>query len=481
MAQWVMDWHLAEDKASLCLRVGPNGGARGKPLAARADAMDVDSADEGEESGTGFGEGVSKEREELDDGLGEKLKVAQELAQAQRPSPSSALPILEDADSAASPSIASLANASANEVTVRPSTVQPGAVSSVDRSAVEEVLEMMDAQRTDEQREVDADPLRLTVKSQQEDEGDRGTDPAGLEEALDGSDDVEMVDVSKPPVTDASGMPAVVQTGVDLGRKYGEFPPPELPDGDIKPLPLPTNQSDHLGGVTPSPAPIPAIGLPLVDIKGLRPGAADPTLSMAPLLRQEVGYEAKTVSARLILQKADARSLIFPLSQILAIMPPVAPSAPTPALTTPSALPTTLAETSTTVPTSTPSTETSNLPTYTPHSPELSSLVLSDLFGDIALYTMPTPLTESQILAGRVDRRIDDATTSGGKLAHTSRLLDVKPVLVSTLQPSKRRRDEWEDLSDLWGVEETRDLMDFKTDPVPSGTSACFLFIFRWV
>lgn len=252
MAQWVMDWHLAEDKASLCLRVGPNGGARGKPLAARADAMDVDSADEGEESGTGFGEGVSKEREELDDGLGEKLKVAQELAQAQRPSPSSALPILEDADSAASPSIASLANASANEVTVRPSTVQPGAVSSVDRSAVEEVLEMMDAQRTDEQREVDADPLRLTVKSQQEDEGDRGTDPAGLAEALDGSDDVEMVDVSKPPVTDASGMPAVVQTGVDLGRKYGEFPPPELPDGDIKPLPLPTNQSDHLGGVTPS-------------------------------------------------------------------------------------------------------------------------------------------------------------------------------------------------------------------------------------
>lgn len=107
--------------------------------------------------------------------------------------------------------------------------------------------------------------------------------------------------------------------------------------------------------------------------------------------------------------------------------------------------------------------------------PELSALALTELFGDITPYVPATPLSPSHHAAGKIDRRIDDATASGGKLAHTSRLMDIRPVLVSTLNPGrKRKNDRWDDLSDLWGGgDELRDLGEMKGEVYSSGTREC--------
>ena len=106
--------------------------------------------------------------------------------------------------------------------------------------------------------------------------------------------------------------------------------------------------------------------------------------------------------------------------------------------------------------------------------PELSALALQELFGDIAPYVPPTPLSPSLHAQGKIDRRIDDATASGGKLAHTSRLMDIRPVLVSTLNPGRKRKGErWDDLSDLWGgSEDLRDLAEMKGEVYSSGIRA---------
>jgi hypothetical protein len=466
IAQWVMDWHAAEDKTELCVRVG-----KGRRKA-RADEMDVDGAMEGIEGAeSGFGEGVSNEREEMDDGLESKLKDAKDHPKTLSPSS------LLSRNDLSEPLLAISASTSANDTTIRP-LAGSESITFEEKSAVEEALAMFDVQKTDEQREAEDDPLNLAASAVKDEKGGGGGE-GGKMDVDTAIEEVEMVDVSRPPKTDSSGMPAVVETGMDLSRRFGEFPPPEMPAEDIKPA-LPIPFTTDFSNPTPSPAapfgstPLSSSSAP--DVKaGLRAGAADPTLSSARLGRQtEVGYESKTVAARAALQESTAMTLTFPLNDILATLPP--PFAASNAIdATPASTSSSLPSTSNSAqPQANPSINTS------PFSPELSSLVLSDLFGDIALYTMPIPLSESQILSGRVDRRIDDATTSGGKLAHTSRLLDIRPVLVSTLQPSKRKRaDDWEDLSDLWGVEETRDLMDLKTDPVPSGTGQFFFLASR--
>jgi len=106
--------------------------------------------------------------------------------------------------------------------------------------------------------------------------------------------------------------------------------------------------------------------------------------------------------------------------------------------------------------------------------PELSALALQELFGDITPYVPPTPLSPSHHAQGKIDRRIDDATASGGKLAHTSRLMDIRPVLVSTLNPGRKRKGErWDDLSGLWGgTEDLRDLAEMKGEVYSSGIRA---------
>ena len=58
---------------------------------------------------------------------------------------------------------------------------------------------------------------------------------------------------------------------------------------------------------------------------------------------------------------------------------------------------------------------------------------LNDLFPDLAVYGGPTPSEES-----RVHNRLDEGHTSGHRVAHTSRLMDIRPVLVSSLQPAKK-------------------------------------------
>ena len=73
-------------------------------------------------------------------------------------------------------------------------------------------------------------------------------------------------------------------------------------------------------------------------------------------------------------------------------------------------------------------------------------LSLLNLFPEWPLYTAPASPT-----ASKTDRRIDESSSGAGKLTHVSRLLDFKPVLVSTLQPGKKfRPNGWSDVSDLF-------------------------------
>ncbi len=62
---------------------------------------------------------------------------------------------------------------------------------------------------------------------------------------------------------------------------------------------------------------------------------------------------------------------------------------------------------------------------------------LADLFGDLLPYMEPT----EDLVNGKYDKRRDESTAQASKLAHTTRLMEVRPILVSSLQPAKNRRD----------------------------------------
>lgn len=168
----------------------------------------------------------------------------------------------------------------------------------------------------------------------------------------------------------------------------------------------------------------------------LRPGSDDPALTLSEDPQDAARQLSEQISlARSTLFSTEVNSLTLDLSPF----------------TYPSAIPSTL---------------------------DLSNRVLHDLFGDTGHYTMGQPVSDSASLSGRMDRRLDDATTSAGKLAATSRLLGIRPVLVSTLQPSKKRKlGRWEDLSDLWGPAE-RDALDFNgaDPPLVASSRQCCLF-----
>lgn len=204
-------------------------------------------------------------------------------------------------------------------------------------------------------------------------------------------------------------------------KEEKELPPPELPIEDI---------------LAKSPQ----------DTSGLRLGALDTTLS-APRpssLRKlpdlpsnppitEEAFKAISSTVRTTLQDANLSSLTLDMSTIF------------------------------------------DPATFGDHTTDYSLALLSDLFGEVTPYALPVPLDENAIMAGKLDRRIDDATTSSGKLAHTSRLLDVRPVLISTLEPAiKRKGDGWADMNDLWGSEDIRDLGEMRGDVYSSGTSKLF-------
>ena len=70
-------------------------------------------------------------------------------------------------------------------------------------------------------------------------------------------------------------------------------------------------------------------------------------------------------------------------------------------------------------------------------------LLLTELFPDLAVYAGPTASSEEN-----VQKRLDEGQTSGHRIAHTSRLMDISPILVSSLQPAKNASDGVWDLHD---------------------------------
>ncbi|KAG9084580.1 chromatin modification- protein VID21, partial [Ceratobasidium sp. 392] len=88
---------------------------------------------------------------------------------------------------------------------------------------------------------------------------------------------------------------------------------------------------------------------------------------------------------------------------------------------------------------------------------------LVDLFPELSLYTgLPTDLDPS-------DKRPDECMSSAaaGKLAHTSRLLGVKPVLVGALEPAKHmRKGKWVGLNEVLVVEDVKDVGAARQDTV---------------
>ncbi|KAK4687612.1 chromatin modification-related protein VID21, partial [Tremellales sp. Uapishka_1] len=68
---------------------------------------------------------------------------------------------------------------------------------------------------------------------------------------------------------------------------------------------------------------------------------------------------------------------------------------------------------------------------------------LIDLFPDLGLYTGPQPPED-----GKLHKRLDEGFTSGNRIAHTSRLMDLRPVFASTLKPAKNMHDLVWDLHD---------------------------------
>lgn len=67
-------------------------------------------------------------------------------------------------------------------------------------------------------------------------------------------------------------------------------------------------------------------------------------------------------------------------------------------------------------------------------------VTIYDLFPDLSLYASPSTHE------GRGERRADE---SSGRLAHTTRLMDIKPIIISSVQPGQTRRPDakWVDIS----------------------------------
>jgi hypothetical protein len=91
---------------------------------------------------------------------------------------------------------------------------------------------------------------------------------------------------------------------------------------------------------------------------------------------------------------------------------------------------------------------------------------LTELFPDLSLYTgLPSD-------AEPADKRVDESMSSvaAGKLAHASRLFDVKPVLVGALDPARHLyKGKWVGLDEVPAVEDGKDVGIVRQDTVFTG------------
>lgn len=85
-------------------------------------------------------------------------------------------------------------------------------------------------------------------------------------------------------------------------------------------------------------------------------------------------------------------------------------------------------------------------------------VILADLFPDLSVYTGPV-MNEN-----KVEKRSDE---SAGRLTHTTRLMDIRPVIVSSIQPSLTRRPDgkWQHIDQGFLHEPEDDLEEFRFDP----------------
>ncbi|KAL7411354.1 hypothetical protein BDY24DRAFT_136851 [Mrakia frigida] len=465
MSQWVLDWHDAKDKSEVCGRVGT--GKFTSLSSSKEEGIDADGDAEMEEEQDGFGAGVSEERREV----GEEENDDVEMDASKESAISSKKKIhhpsqLDGIDSTTANLI--INSTTANDTTVLDEEPVDNLSATVEsQAAVEEALDDLESKMTDEARDESDDPLHLAAAaSSKKSTESNGVDGEGAvdededadgdgEMDADGDGEVEMLDII-PEAARSSTNPEI--TGeVNLG----EIVPPELPIEDAKPLaplktanndPLPPSSSngEHPSSSSAAPA--------------LKAGSTNPTLTSNDggqlVEADELDAEERLRTARSTLLQLSPTSLTFDLWAFS--LPSSVPDQPQPHPDS-SLENANLDEDPSSDPPSIPSTST------------LDAHLFSDLLGDVSAYSMPLPLSDSAILSGRIDRRIDEATVSGGKLAHTSRLLDIRPVLVSTLQPGKKRKgDEWEDLGDLWGANESGDYGEPRGEVVSWGTCSLF-------
>lgn len=86
---------------------------------------------------------------------------------------------------------------------------------------------------------------------------------------------------------------------------------------------------------------------------------------------------------------------------------------------------------------------------------------LTDLFPDLAVYSGPPPPDD-----GKLHKRFDEGQTTSHRVAHTSRLMDVRPIFVSTLQPAANHLDDAWNLQDGPWFEDPKGSTDVSEDVV---------------
>lgn len=107
--------------------------------------------------------------------------------------------------------------------------------------------------------------------------------------------------------------------------------------------------------------------------------------------------------------------------------------------------------------------------------PSNSIDALTDLFPDLSIYT---GLSEVDPDPNKTEKRPDESMSSiaAGKLAHASRLFDVKPVLVGALDPARHLfKNQWVGLDEVPAVEDVKDVGPVRQDTVFAGNCESFI------
>ncbi|BGP44949.1 RNA polymerase II transcription elongation factor SpEAF [Rhodotorula kratochvilovae] len=104
----------------------------------------------------------------------------------------------------------------------------------------------------------------------------------------------------------------------------------------------------------------------------------------------------------------------------------------------------------------------------TPEDDPFLSYTFATLFPDLPLYSDFIVANDPAL-----DRRVEDSSAWAGRLAHVTRLLERKPLLVSTLEPGRTRTTRGWNASTAAVVEDVKDPLEGR-EAVPTSASALF-------